>query len=75
MSISPGMPTRVAIAVMSVCVIVAVSMPATAQQEGPFGGFQHDSSEPIEITSDALEVQQQNNVAIFTGDVIAGQGT
>jgi lipopolysaccharide export system protein LptA len=32
-----------------------------------------NSKEPIEITSDALEVQQLQNVAIFTGNVVAIQ--
>jgi len=48
---------------------------ATAQQAGPFGGFKHDSAAPIEITSDALEVRQAEQIAIFTGEVVAGQGT
>ncbi|MEM8842724.1 MAG: LptA/OstA family protein, partial [Pseudomonadota bacterium] len=48
---------------------------AIAEEKGPFGGFKHDSKEPIEITSDALEVRQAEQLAIFTGDVVAGQGT
>ena len=48
---------------------------ATAQTSGPFGGFKHDSSAPIEVVADALEVRQAENLAIFTGDVVAGQGT
>ena len=48
---------------------------AMAQTDSPFGGFKHDSSLPIEVTADALEVRQTENLAIFTGDVIAGQGT
>lgn len=47
---------------------------ATASQ-GPFAGFRHDSSAPIEVTSDALEVRQGEQIAVFTGDVVAGQGT
>ncbi|MEM6489931.1 MAG: LptA/OstA family protein [Pseudomonadota bacterium] len=54
---------------------LALSHPVAAETQGPFGGFKHDNTAPIEITSNALEVQQQNNLAIFTGDVIAGQGT
>ncbi|HET7408815.1 MAG TPA: lipopolysaccharide transport periplasmic protein LptA [Paracoccaceae bacterium] len=53
----------------------AAALPAAAQSAGPFGGFKHDSSAPIEITSDALEVRQAEQLAIFTGDVVAGQGT
>ena len=33
-----------------------------------------DSKRPIEISADALEVLQQKNTAIFTGNVIAKQG-
>lgn len=51
------------------------AMPATAQNSGPFGGFKHDRTAPIEITANALEVRQAENLAIFSGDVIAGQGT
>lgn len=42
---------------------------------GPFGGFRHDSTQPIEIASDSLEVQEAIQLAIFTGNVVAGQGT
>lgn len=48
---------------------------ALAQGQGPFGGFKHDRSAPIEITSDALEVRQAQNLAVFSGEVVAGQGT
>jgi lipopolysaccharide export system protein LptA len=57
----------------------AVGLPADAQvaggTQGPFGGFKHDRTAPIEITSDALEVRQAENLAIFSGEVVAGQGT
>lgn len=36
--------------------------------------LQHDSSLPIEITADSLEVVQDDEVAIFTGNVDAVQG-
>ncbi len=63
--------TGVALAVA----LVAAVLPARAQTEGPFGGFKHDRTAPIEITSDALEVHQAENLAIFSGAVVAGQGT
>jgi lipopolysaccharide export system protein LptA len=37
-------------------------------------GFQHDTSLPIEITADRLEVVQPDRVATFTGNVDAIQG-
>ncbi len=57
--------------------IVASSLAAVAfaQNNSPFGGFKHDRTAPIEITSDALEVRQAESLAIFSGDVVAGQGT
>ncbi len=47
---------------------------ALAQAANPFGGFRHDSAAPIEITADALEVREAESRAIFTGEVVAGQG-
>lgn len=48
---------------------------AAAQQKGPFGGFRHDRTLPIEIAADSLEVQESEDLAIFRGGVVAGQGT
>ena len=53
----------------------SITAVAFAQNSNPFGGFKHDRTAPIEITSDALEVRQAESLAIFSGDVIAGQGT
>jgi len=54
---------------------LALAGTALAQQKGdPFGGFKHDSTQPIEITADALEVRQAESRAIFSGAVVAGQG-
>ena len=56
-----------------------MALPVHAQSSGPangpFGGFKHDRTAPLEITSDALEVRQAEGRAIFSGNVIAGQGT
>lgn len=48
---------------------------AAAQTNSPFGGFKHDRNAPIEITAEALEVRQSQQTAVFTGKVVAGQGT
>lgn len=65
--------------VLFVCLTAGAALTAGAQGmtsgKGPFGGFKHDSSAPIEITSNSLEVHQAENLAIFAGDVVAGQGT
>lgn len=41
----------------------------------PFGGFAHDSSQPVEITADSLSVDQARGAAVFEGNVVVGQGT
>ncbi len=55
--------------------LLAAAPAATAQTQNPFGGFRHDNTQPIEITADALEVREAERRAVFTGDVVAGQGT
>ncbi|MCG6903487.1 MAG: LptA/OstA family protein [Rhodobacter sp.] len=34
----------------------------------------HDSSTPVEITSESLELDQESGMAVFTGDVLVKQG-
>jgi lipopolysaccharide export system protein LptA len=55
-------------AVMVVAAMVLVST-ANAQQ-----GTAHDTALPIEIAADALEVQQEKQIAVFSGNVDAQQG-
>jgi lipopolysaccharide export system protein LptA len=39
-----------------------------------FGGMQQDSSLPVEISADQLQVNQSDGTAVYTGDVVIGQG-
>lgn len=56
--------------------LAGITLPAAGQDsDGPFGGFKHDSTSPIEITADSLEVRQADEIAIFSGNVVAGQDT
>jgi len=53
-----------------------VSMAAKAQSaQVAFGGLQHDSSLPVEVVADQLQVNQTDGSAVFTGNVVIGQGT
>ncbi|MES2984859.1 MAG: LptA/OstA family protein [Pseudomonadota bacterium] len=52
-------------------VMVLVAAPA-AWAQGPAAG---QSDKPIEVSSDKLDVFQDQNKAVFTGNVIAVQGT
>ncbi len=63
------------IALAALVAAAGVTAPAAAQEKGPFGGFKHDSSAPIVIVADALEGRQAENLASFSGEVVAGQGT
>ncbi len=40
----------------------------------PFGGLQHDTTLPVEITADQLSINQQDGTALFVGNVVVGQG-
>ena len=40
---------------------------AAVAADGPFGGFRHDETQPIEIAADSLEVQEADSLAITPG--------
>ncbi len=59
--------------------IAALMLWGAAQAAGqgasvPFGGPDHDASLPVEITADALALDQAAGTALFTGAVRVGQG-
>lgn len=56
---------------LSVATLVLLVAPAWAQSSLT---TRHDSSLPIEIAADTLEVQQEQNLATFSGNVQAKQG-
>ena len=39
-----------------------------------FGTEEHDATQPVEVTSDRLDIDQTDGTAIFTGNVIVIQG-
>ncbi|ABD53143.1 LptA/OstA family protein [Jannaschia sp. CCS1] len=55
-------------------VILCLTTPLSAQVNIGFGGVAYDSSQPVEVTSDALTVDQTTGEAVFTGNVIVVQG-
>lgn len=48
---------------------------AIAQTQVAFGGLQHDSLLPVEVTADQLTINQEDGTAVFSGNVLVGQGT
>ncbi len=67
-----GARTLIRAVALALTLTVAHS-PVLAQGAADFG-FKHDSSQPIEITADALDVAQEDQTAIFSGNVVAIQG-
>lgn len=51
------------------------TLPALAQGTNvAFGTIRQDTSQPVEVTADNLSVDQETGTAIFTGNVLIGQG-
>lgn len=60
--------------ILTFCAFVLVH-PALAQGTSvPFGATQQDTSLPVEVTAESLSVSQNDGTALFTGNVIIGQG-
>ncbi|WP_166417682.1 LptA/OstA family protein [Cochlodiniinecator piscidefendens] len=58
------------------CASVHFSSPVLAQgAQVAFGGLQHDASLPVEVTADQLSVDQSDGSAVFSGNVVVGQGS
>lgn len=53
---------------------VAAQTPPPRKNPNPFQGFSSDNGKPVDITSEALEVHQEQQMAVFTGKVVAVQG-
>lgn len=57
---------------------VFLALPGLAVAQGAqvaFGNMQENSNLPVEVTSDNLDVDQEDGTAVFTGNVKIGQGT
>ncbi|RYG91390.1 lipopolysaccharide transport periplasmic protein LptA [Loktanella sp. IMCC34160] len=58
-------------------VAVALFMSAQAWAQGTnvtLGGLNADPTAPVEVTADSLSVDQENGTAVFSGNVVIGQG-
>lgn len=57
--------------------LMATQAPTAAGAQGAnvaFGTIAQDTSLPVEVSSDELTVDQETGVAVFTGNVVIGQG-
>ena len=60
-----------------VAVLCLGGMPGAGMAQGTqvaFGGTQQDTDAPVEVTADALSVNQTDGTAIYTGNVVIAQG-
>ena len=56
-------------------VLAALSGPVTAQEAKiAFGGLAQDTSLPVEVQADQLSVNNADGTAVFSGNVLVGQG-
>jgi len=55
---------------------LCLSLPAAAlaQTNIDLGGIRADPSQPVEVTADSLSVDQNSRRAVFSGNVVIGQG-
>ncbi|WP_439121995.1 LptA/OstA family protein [Marivita sp.] len=63
--------------IRTVVTVVAFGFATVAYGQGTeiaFGTVQQDTSLPVEVSADALSVSQNDGSALFTGNVIIGQG-
>ena len=58
--------------VLAIAALAVMALPAQAQQTGP--GLRLDRDQPIQIESDRLEVNENESIAIFSGNVNVVQG-
>ena len=57
--------------------LMFVTAPTISTAQGTqvaFGGLKHDSKLPVEVSSDQLQINQTDGSAIFSGNVVIGQG-
>ncbi|MDG4646988.1 LptA/OstA family protein [Roseibacterium sp. SDUM158017] len=68
------MIARHAFPILALLLSAVVAIPASAQVAIGFGGIAYDSSQPVEVTSESLTIDQTTGEAVFTGNVIVHQG-
>ncbi len=56
-----------------ICALCA-PLPLAAQTNVAFGSLQHDTSQPVEVTSDNLSIENEAGIAVFDGNVVVIQG-
>ena len=55
-------------------IALALTAGPTLAQDVSFGSIEADTSAPVEVAADSLSVNQGDGSAVFTGNVVIGQG-
>jgi len=61
----------------SIAIAMLACLPGVPVAQGAqvaFGEMQRDRDRPVEVSSDSLSVNQSDNSAVFTGEVVIAQG-
>ena len=59
---------------LSALALSAIVSAASAQSQVAFGSMAQDTSAPVEVSADSLSVNQSDGTALYTGNVVIGQG-
>ena len=62
------------IRILSLFALLTLALPAVAQTNIDLGGIAADPDAPVEVTADNLNVDQDTGTAVFSGNVVIGQG-
>ena len=54
--------------------LLVAAAPVAAQTSVDLGGLSADPTAPVEVTADQLSVDQDQGTAVFSGNVVIGQG-
>ncbi len=64
--------------ILAACAVSFWIMPASLAQaqsaQVSFGGIQQDTSAPVDVSADSLSISQSDGTALYTGNVVVGQG-
>ncbi len=67
-------PTAALALCLAISLLFIGAVPAVAQTDIALGGIDADPSLPVEVSADALTVDQDSGSAVFEGNVVIGQG-
>ena len=59
---------------LAALLLVPLSLAYAQGADVAFGSMRQDSDLPVEVSADQLEVNQSDGTALYTGDVVIGQG-